>query len=910
MSNSLVVRVGADIRDFQREMKKLTRDTDLIGKNLIGIGSALSKKVTAPLVAMGTASIAAATTFEKSMSKVETTVTGASNNMDKLTDIARTWGRESIFNANQVAEAMAQKGLSGLDTIDIYNSMADTIALATSANMDLATATSYLTNVMGVFNKSGEDASLIADMMTSANKTVDASIADIAKTFGNAGSAIATFGISLEDATMMTALMADASLTGAKAGTAMRAMFDDLAQGAINNADEFAKLGISIFDANGEMHDAETIVRNLRSSLGGMSTAQQIAAMEMMEMSVTGQKALVPMLNATDERVNYLTQRFGDVSGAADHYAAIMKDNVIFQTKIFWNNIRDIGIEIGNVFLPALNDVVGRGIEIARTFSENLSPEMARNIVRWGSLAAAIGPTLVIGGKTIIMLGQMKAALTILAGAKGATVLAGGKLHGVLGLGSKAAKGATASLGTKGLGKAVSGTAKALLGVKAAPLLAVAGAGVVAYKHFSNEVIPVMDLFSATAIQAADGSYQMSKTVSESTAEIVGSFMDMSFYVGDSVKTMWAMQTEITEENSDKIIGKFDGMHEKMLNGWQQQRENTIQEQTELFASLGVLTDEELEEMYTRTNEHFDGLVYGTQANRDRIYEILATAKAEERALTERENQEIQRLNEKFQEKGVRALTSNAIEQEVILANLKNSQGRIDAERASNAIKQMNYQRDNVVRVAEEEKDEIIRAAWEQYSTLGTITADQRDTIIKNAREQAGDTIAQAERLRTEGIDRIRGSFTDLERTVNTETGAIRTHWDRLRANLSRPISAVVNFFSRDNTSSPPGFANGTHSAPGGLSWVNERGPELIDLPQGSRVIPAPLSRLMTQERGRELARMERNSAQRTVQHTQSQAPIYVTLNGRLVGELLADDVTHNQNRNSQRQRTFRGSMV
>lgn len=35
-----------------------------------------------------------------------------------------------------------------------------------------------------------------------------------------------------------------------------------------------------------------------------------------------------------------------------------------------------------------------------------------------------------------------------------------------------------------------------------------------------------------------------------------------------------------------------------------------------------------------------------------------------------------------------------------------------------------------------------------------------------------------------------------------------------------------------------PGFANGTNSAPGGLSWVGERGPELMNLPRGAQIIP------------------------------------------------------------------------
>lgn len=42
-----------------------------------------------------------------------------------------------------------------------------------------------------------------------------------------------------------------------------------------------------------------------------------------------------------------------------------------------------------------------------------------------------------------------------------------------------------------------------------------------------------------------------------------------------------------------------------------------------------------------------------------------------------------------------------------------------------------------------------------------------------------------------------------------------------------------------------PGFANGTDSAPGGLAVVGERGPELVNLPKGSQVIPSPQSMRM-----------------------------------------------------------------
>jgi phage-related tail protein len=35
-----------------------------------------------------------------------------------------------------------------------------------------------------------------------------------------------------------------------------------------------------------------------------------------------------------------------------------------------------------------------------------------------------------------------------------------------------------------------------------------------------------------------------------------------------------------------------------------------------------------------------------------------------------------------------------------------------------------------------------------------------------------------------------------------------------------------------------PGFARGTNFAPGGMAIVGERGPELVNLPRGSQVVP------------------------------------------------------------------------
>ena len=49
-------------------------------------------------------------------------------------------------------------------------------------------------------------------------------------------------------------------------------------------------------------------------------------------------------------------------------------------------------------------------------------------------------------------------------------------------------------------------------------------------------------------------------------------------------------------------------------------------------------------------------------------------------------------------------------------------------------------------------------------------------------------------------------------------------------------LSSLFGAFS--GGSGPPGHADGTDFAAGGLAWVGERGRELVNLPRGSQVIP------------------------------------------------------------------------
>ena len=82
--------------------------------------------------------------------------------------------------------------------------------------------------------------------------------------------------------------------------------------------------------------------------------------------------------------------------------------------------------------------------------------------------------------------------------------------------------------------------------------------------------------------------------------------------------------------------------------------------------------------------------------------------------------------------------------------------------------------------------------------------------------------------------------------------------WNGLKDLFEKPINFVVNLFKKDQSETATveseevgENAKGTKSWRGGLTWVNEEGGELMNLPNGTQIIPHDLSEAMVKEHAR-----------------------------------------------------------
>ena len=512
------------------------------------------------------------------------------------------------------------------------------------------------------------------------------------------------------------------------------------------------------------------------------------------------------------------------------------------QIKILKNEIVAMAREIGVELLPIVKDGMIVIKDLIKKFNE-LSPATKENIIKLATLSATVGPVVGSVGK--------------LAEGFGGVLKVAGKLSGKLG----ATKIATETVGTAakvaGGASGVAGLASSLGGVvvAAAPYVlagaAIAGAGYAIYKGLSQEVIPEVDLFADkieytaqtmnTAGTYAANSAQATVTkISEATKTAVGAYVELDDSAKNEMQSLYLNSTVISDQIKTDMTSKFNEMSTQIVAGYEKQKNDSIVQLQEMFTTQSTLTAEEQANIIAKTGTFYEDRKTQTQNYENSINQIINTASQEKRSLTTEETQQITALQNMMRENAVKALSENEVEAQVILQRMKDYDGRITAEQAAQHIAKLNESRDNAVAAANDEYEKRIAAITRLRDESGVISEEQAEKMIQDAKDQRDGIIEQAENTRLDAIDKIREMNSDLDDEVDTGTGEILSTWDKLKRWWSgwQPETkyAKTVYYTERMTGNMVGNALGTSYFQGGLTAINERGYEVVELPRGSKV--------------------------------------------------------------------------
>lgn len=402
-----------------------------VGKSVSTIGSSLTKSLSLPILALGTAAVKVASDFETSMSKVRALSGATGTELQALSDKARELGANTRFSASEAADAMGELALAGWDTQQMLGGIDGVLSLAAASGLELADSASIISMNLAAFNLEAEKSGHLADVLATAQAATTTEAGEMAAAWGNAATSFTQAGQSAETTTALLEGMASVGDRGAAAGTGLNSVLSQMRQNMKDGAIAIGEVSVQIMDANGNYRDMIDIISDVEAATEGLGTAERDAALGV-SFNRSSMNSLKELLAAGSDQLRAYRDDLLDCAGAAEKMAEVMGDNLAGKVKAFESASQEMGIAWGSILIPKLTQGVEALKSVADRFA-SLDEGSKKAILRLAGIAAATGPVLTVVGKLTTGLGGLVTgvgkAVTAISGGSGLA----GALTGLLG---------------------------------------------------------------------------------------------------------------------------------------------------------------------------------------------------------------------------------------------------------------------------------------------------------------------------------------------------------------------------------------------------------------------------------------------------------------------------------------------
>lgn len=442
-----------------------------------------------------------------------------------------------------------------------------------------------------------------------------------------------------------------------------------------------------------------------------------------------------------------------------------------------------------------------RGIDVYTTKTKQLG-ETANNT---GKKVKGLGNTTTVVSNTV------KANSSKVATATTTVAKSGSRLASVMSKGTTAlrtigrgALTATPLLLDLGLGLGGTATAVASMGgsllagagalgslaVATAPVIAgvgaVAAAGYGIYKAFTQSAVPAVDLYKSkteTVFNEATGRMERHTTkISEETKKQYQHFYDMSNNIRQASEGMYVGLYKNANEGHQAILKAVEQYKVDYVAKVNQKKDETIAKFNELYGNSTHLSAEMKAKIIQDAQETADKTIKSAETRLTEITRLSEELKNASGTKAEELKRRIIQLTDEQDAETIRIVAKNKAEQEMLFNNLYSNVDNITAKHVSDMAIKINELRDNSVKAAEETKNKQLQYAeeWRAQKEIlnGRLTKDEEETYRKMkeaAVEGYEKSTREAEKLRIEGLSRLRNEYSHLDNNIDWNTGKIRS---------------------------------------------------------------------------------------------------------------------------------------
>ena len=350
----------SDVNQTENIAKSKTSAIGSFAKTaVVGIGAAVAA-VGAGMVAFAKDSIGVGSQFDASMSQVAATMGTTVDQIQDLSDFAMEMGATTAFSATEAADALNYMALAGYDAETSMKMLPNVLNLAAAGNMDLARASDMVTDTQSALGLSLEETTALVDKMAKASSKSNTSVEQLGDAMLTVGGTAKTLSGGTTELATMLGVLADNGIKGAEGGTALRNVILALSAPTDVAAKKLEELGVSAYDADGNMRPLPEVFDDLNKSMEGMTQGQKTDVLNTIFNKVD-LKSANALLATSKNRFNDLSKSIDTATGAAQKMADTQLDNLTGDITLMKSALEGAKITLSNKLTPTLRSFVQMG---------------------------------------------------------------------------------------------------------------------------------------------------------------------------------------------------------------------------------------------------------------------------------------------------------------------------------------------------------------------------------------------------------------------------------------------------------------------------------------------------------------------------------------------------------------------
>ena len=598
-----------------------------LGGTLTSYGSMLTKNVSLPLIGIGAAAVKVASDFEAAMSNVQAISNASAQDMELLSEKAKYMGATTKFSATEAANAMSYMAMAGWRTNDMLSGIDGIMNLAAASGEDLAKTSDIVTDALTGFGLSAADSSHFADVLASASSNANTNVSMLGESFKYVAPLAGAMKYSAEDTAIALGIMANSGIKASQAGTALRGAISSMLKPSENAANAMEKYGISLTDSSGNAKSLKDVMDNLRTTFGQMTEAEksQVAATIFGTEAMSGMLAII---NASDADYQKLTNSIYNADGATKQMADTMQNNLQGKVTQFKSALEGAGIAIGENLLPALTKIVEKATGVVQGFGK-LNSSTQSMIVNFGLMAAAAGPVISFVGKFTTGIGSLVSGIS-------AAVSGVGGFSSILGALISPAGAILAAV--TGVGLLTAGFIT-LQNEMDANEVKLERAGTY-FEDFSGRVRTNRNLW--TKLFGEEIEIKFSSNFEEEKSAIEKGYQDLT----QAWQEYYDTKNGMGESESKRRLTELTADNEEQKTILREHLDDNLGLLSDYFMKDNYMTSQQAAEQESLYIDFYNAQEKAFSDNQSRIYEIQKNAYEQKRALTTKEQEEIDSLTE------------------------------------------------------------------------------------------------------------------------------------------------------------------------------------------------------------------------------------------------------------------------